>query len=52
MWVVVGESRWERALRAMNLGEEDMNLHINLLPAVGSLDTEERNCWPCLLREH
>lgn len=48
----MGESRWERALRATDLGEDVMNLQINLSVAVGSLDTEENNCWPGLLREH
>lgn len=50
--MVVGERRWERALRAMDLDEDAMNLHINLLLAEGSLATEERKSWPCLLRAH
>lgn len=52
-WVVSGESRWERALRAINWGDDATNLLIKRLAALESRVTpsarEERKRCPCLV---
>lgn len=54
-WEVLGERRWERALREMDLEEDCTNLRIKRLETEGSsaaavLETEVRKRWACLLR--
>lgn len=53
--MVSGESRWERALREMDLGQLETNLPMSLLAAEGLpalRERVERNRWPCLVRAH
>lgn len=52
-----GESRWERAWRATDLGELATNFLINLSVAEGSFNTVvvvsvERKRWACLVSPH
>lgn len=55
--MVSGERRWERALRAMVLGEDATNFRIKRLAAEKSSSAtvgarEVRKRWPCLVSAH